>query len=188
MKIKTLLPLALGLALASTACSRMSNGDVHSASATPEGNQEVELTEGGLTTGSAGLHHANIIEFGASRQQVLAQLTPILGRPRLGRNADCPTGAVDTADYGALHLNFQDGRFAGWVVDRVSRPALETYHGFAVGQRRSEIDLDLADLEVVENSTLGTEINAFGVGALLEGPGPNARVKTLFSGVTCFAR
>lgn len=185
MKIRTL-SLVCALALGAAACSHTSDGGVNGPSA---GNQNVQLTGGGLTTGSRGLHHANIIEFGAPRAQVLAQLTPILGRHQTGRNTDCPTGTVDTASYGALNLNFQDGRFAGWVVDgRDGGREFETYHGFKVGDRRGDLDSDLAEVVEQEEPTLGPEITAYGVGALLDRAGPDGRVTTVFSGITCFAR
>ena len=183
MKTKTL--LAIGLALSTAACSRTGNGDVNSASGM-QGNQTIELIGGGFTTGSQGLHHANIIEFGAPQASVISQLSGILGRPVIGRNADCPTGEVDTADFGSLTLNFENGRFTGWVLDG-PRPALETYHGLAIGMQRSALVDELA-AEVDAESTLGTEVSVNEVGVLLSGPGANARVTNLFAGTTCFAR
>jgi hypothetical protein len=184
--MKTKILLAIGLALSATACSRMTNGDVNSVSGA-EGNQEVELASGGLSTGSQGLHHANMIEFGSAKNDVVAQISAILGRPTTGRNAECPTGAVDYAQYGPLQLNFENGRFAGWVVEHEGGPLLESYHGLSVGDRRSELDGDV-EIEVQANSTLGTELSINGIGALLDGSGPNSKVTTLFAGTTCFAR
>lgn len=183
MKTKTL--LALGLALGAAACSPMTNGDVNSASGA-QGNREVELIAGGLSTGSQGLHHANSIEFGAPQAAVVSQLSGILGRPVIGRNAECPTGAVDTANFGSLTLNFESGRFTGWVLDG-PRPALESYHGLAIGTRRSAL-ADELEAEVDADSTLGTEVSVNGIGVLLSGPGADAQVTNLFAGTTCFAR
>ena len=186
MKARILLPVSLGLVLSVGACTRSADTRINSASAA--GNQEVQLMAEGLTTGSRGLHHSNIINFGAPRAQVEAAIRGAIGAPTAGgRNADCPTGTVDYVTFGALNLNFENGRFVGWVVDGAGNPELETYHGLSVGDRRSELDGD-AEITVDENSTLGTELVVDGVGALLDGAGPNGRVTTLFSGVTCFAR
>ncbi len=174
-------PLLLGLA----ACSRSTDTPVNSAAG--GGRQEVQLTADGLTTGSRGLHHANVIPFGAPRGDVVRQLTAIHGRPKLGRNAECPNGPVDYASFGGLDLHFQDDRFVGWVAERESGPSFETYRGLSVGDRRSEIDGD-SEVSVQAESSLGTELTIDGVGAIFSGGGGNDRVTTLFSGVTCFAR
>lgn len=183
--MKTRILLALGVAMSGAACSPMNNGDVNSASGA-QGNQEVELIAGGLTTGSQGLHHNNVIEFGAPQAQVVSQLTEILGRPAIARNAECPSGAVDTVSFGALTLNFEGRRFTGWVLDG-PRPALQSYHGLAIGVRRSALVDELA-AEVDADSTIGTEVSVNEIGALLSGPDANAQVTNLFAGRTCFAR
>lgn len=156
--------------------------------ATPAaGAQSIELTGEGFSSGAVGLHHSNMIGFGQPQAQVVEQVTAILGQPSAtGRNADCPSGAVDFVSYGSLDLHFEGGRFAGWVLDGPS-PALESYHGLRVGLERSALADELA-AEPVANSTLGNEVTVNGVGALLSGPTANARVTNLFSGVTCFAR
>ncbi len=151
------------------------------------GSQQIELTGEGFSSGAAGLHHSNMISFGQPQAQVVEQVSAILGQPSAtGRNADCPSGAVDFVSYGSLDLHFEGGRFAGWVLDGPS-PALESYHGLAIGVRRSALADELA-AEAVANSTLGTEVTVNGIGALLSGAGADATVTNLFSGVTCFAR
>lgn len=150
-------------------------------------SQKIELVEGGFSSGAVGLHHSNMISFGQPQAQVVEQVTAILGSPsETGRNTDCPTGAVDFVNYGSLGLHFEGGRFVGWVLDGPS-PALESYHGLAIGMRRSALADELA-AEVDANSTLGTEATVNGIGVLLSGPGADAQVTNLFSGVTCFAR
>ena len=151
-------------------------------------NQEVELAANGLTTGQRGLHHANTIEFGQPREAVLTQISAVLGTPTgTGTNAECPSGPVEFASFGSLDLHFEDGRFAGWVIDEPGGPLLESYHGLSHGDMRSELDAD-GEIETVGNSTLGTELSVNGIGVLMSGPGPSDRVTTLFAGVTCFAR
>jgi hypothetical protein len=151
--------------------------------------QQLHLAEGGFTSGSVGLHHANLIQFGQSQADVTRQLTEILGPPSgTGRNAECPTGAVEYATFGELNVNFQNGKFVGWVLDGPMRPELESYQGLMIGQTRRELSGGDGDPPTFEQSSLGSEFTSDGIGGLLDGNGPNAKVKTLFSGVTCFAR
>jgi len=154
----------------------------------PDPNQSVELAEGGLSTGSRGLHHSNLLEFGQPREKVVAALSGVLGSPTAtGRNAECPSGPVDFVSFGSLDLHFEGDRFAGWVIDQAGGPEVESYHGLSFGDRRNELDED-ADIEVVKNSTLGTELTFNGIGVIMSGPKPTDRVTALFSGTTCFAR
>jgi hypothetical protein len=186
MKKIALVPLVLVLA-ATAACSRSTDTPINS-SGSAEASETVELAAGGLTTGSRGLHHSNLIQFGAPRATVVSQLTDILGSPTgTGRNAECPSGPVDFVNFGALGLHFGGGRFTGWVIDEAGEPRLESYHGLKIGDRRDALDAD-ADIEVDANSSLGTELSFNGIGVLLSGPRPSDRVTTLFSGTTCFAR
>lgn len=163
------------------------NGAANATSEQEAGMSSVELTAGGLTTGSRGLHHSNIVAFGQTRDQVVSQISDVLGAPTgRSRNAECPSGAVDTVQFRDLNLNFDASGFAGWVIDG-SNPALESYHGLKVGITRGSIDAD-SDVSVQADGTLGPEISVNDIGVLLDGTGQNARVTTLFSGVTCFAR
>jgi len=150
--------------------------------------QQLHLAEGGFTSGSPGLHHANLISFGQSQAEVTQALTEILGPPQTGRNGDCPDGPVEFANFGELGVHFRDGKFVGWVLDGEMNPVLETYQGIKIGMQRSGLSAGDGDPPTFEQSSLGSEFTADGIGGLLEGSGANARVKTLFSGVTCFAR
>ena len=208
MKARLIVTLALGCAM-TVACARGGNasqpannasaaapaanvaapvaGNNVQAAAPAAGGQEMELTGEGFSSGARGLHHANMISFGQPQAQVVEQVSAILGQPSAtGRNADCPSGAVDVVSYGSLDLHFESGRFAGWVLDGPS-PALQSYHGLAIGARRSALADELA-AEPVADSTLGNEVTVNGIGALLSGPGADAQVTNLFTGVTCFAR
>jgi hypothetical protein len=150
--------------------------------------QQLHLAEGGFTSGSPGLHHANLIEFGQSQAEVTQALTEILGPPQTGRNGDCPDGPVEYANFGELGVHFRDGKFVGWVLDGEMSPVLESYQGIRIGMQRSGLSAGDGDPPTFEQSSLGSEFTADGISGLLEGSGANARVKTLFSGVTCFAR
>jgi hypothetical protein len=49
------------------------------------------------------------------------------------------------------------------------------------------LDAD-AEIKVMRDSTLGTELSVNGIGVLMSGPKATDRVVNLFAGVTCFAR
>ena len=151
--------------------------------------QQLHLAQGGFTSGSVGLHHANLISFGQSQAEVTKALSDILGAPsRTGRNAECPDGAVEFASFGTLDVHFQGGKFVGWVLDGQMNPELESYQGLMIGQARSEISAGDGDEPTFEKSSLGAEFQSEGIGGMLSGNGPDAKVTSLFAGVTCFAR
>ena len=188
MRKIALAPLVLALAMAS-ACTRSTDTAVNSAGSGEHPGQSVELIEGGLSFGSKGLHHADSVNFGAPRAEVIAALSGALGRPTAsGRNEECPSGPVDWVSFGPLDLHFEGGRFVGWVIDEAGEPRLESYHGLTFGERRSAVDGGDMDVEIVPDSSLGTELTVNGIGVLMSGPGQSDRVTNLFSGTTCFAR
>jgi hypothetical protein len=188
MKKIALAPLVLALAMAS-ACTRSTDTAISSAGSDEHPGQSVELVEGGFSIGSKGLHHADIIAFGEPRGKVIADLSGALGRPTAtGRNTDCPSGPVDWVSFGPLDLHFEGGRFVGWVIDEEGEPKLESYHGLSFGDRRSDVDGSDMDVEVVPDSSLGTELIVNGIGVLMSGPRQSDTVTNLFSGTTCFAR
>lgn len=183
---KAVLPFAVALVLGASGCSRMSTGDVQSAG--QPGSMQVVLGTEALLTGQVGLHPGNVIAFGTPQSEVVSAISAIRGRPtETGRNADCPTGPVDFAAWGPFFVHFENGRFVGWVVDGPTSPTITNDYGLGVGVRRNALD---ADAEVVPdpNSTIGVEASVDGIGALFENASANARIETLFSGVTCFAR
>jgi hypothetical protein len=191
------LPLILALAATSTACTRNTDAQVQSASsaqaqtATSEydTSMRVRLVSGGLGVGQPGLHVGQIIEFGTARDEVVAAVSELTGiRGRVVANAECPSGPAEHANFGALQLTFEQGRFTGWVLDGPTSPAIESEWGLAIGVARSEIGDEDQDPVVFTEGSLGTEFDDGGMGGLLTGPGPDARVKTLFAGTTCFAR
>jgi hypothetical protein len=164
------------------------NGSDANQSAQATNGLELRLVEDGFATGHPGLHSSGSIEFGQPKDQVIAAVAAIRGRPTAGRNAECPSGAVDYASFGPLDLHFQDGKFAGWVLDGAANPPIENEWGVAIGKRRSEIGDGDRDPPRFEQTSLGPEFSVEGIGGMLDGNTPNARVTTLFSGVSCFAR
>lgn len=151
--------------------------------------EELRLTGNGLATASPGLHSSGQLTFGQSRDKVVAAITAIRGAPTAtGRNAECPSGAVDFVSYGPLDLHFQGGRFAGWVLDAAATPPIEEEYGLRIGWTRADLASSDQGPATFKTGSLGPEFDFGGIGGLLDGPGRNAKVTTLFAGVTCFAR
>ena len=125
------------------------------------------------------------IAFGTPEAQVLAALQPLRGPPaERSTNEECGAGPLAFAEWpDDLQLVFQEGRFVGWWVDD---PGLTTMSGVGVGSSLDQ--LKAAYAAEVGESTLGPEFSAGGLGGLLSGRGPAARVTVLWAGVICAFR
>lgn len=188
--MQRLWPLCAALAIAAcTAQSQEKNEAATSPTKADVPDRQLRLIGGGLAVGTRGLHSSEQIDFGAPRERVVAAVTALRGAPTAtGRNADCPSGPVEMVSFGALDLHFEEGRFAGWVLDGPTDPPIREEYGLGIGSPRSEI-MEMVPGEVTfRTSTLGPEFDEAGLSGLLDGEGPEARVTVLFSGVTCFAR
>jgi hypothetical protein len=131
-----------------------------------------------------------LLAFGAPRAQAEQAVGAALGRAERSANSECGAGPLDFTRYGPLQLVFQDGAFAGWVVDRAG--SLSTIDGVAIGSRAAQVQ-DARTLERVPGSTLGEEFRLGGggtgaIGGFFDGAGADARVTQLFAGTTCFFR
>lgn len=125
------------------------------------------------------------VRFGTPMAETMAALAEALGTPpaERGTNEECGGGGMDFARWeGQLTAWFQDGRFAGWD----SKGKLRTAASIGIGSRRG----DLARLQQlrVEESTLGTEFEADGIGGILESKAQDASVTNLWGGSTCMFR
>lgn len=85
---------------------------------------------------------------------------------------------MDFVSFGGLQLGFQDGKLAGWSLSG-TEPALRTKSGLTIGSPRSA----LGGLALDEESTLGPEFDADGVGGLLDENG--TKVIALWAGLPC---
>ncbi|MGB5483113.1 hypothetical protein [Parasphingorhabdus sp.] len=133
------------------------------------------------------------IEFGSTRQQVIAELIIDGGQFNLAKNDECGAGPMVFLDIAAhdLILHFQDNRFVGWFLDG-SVTKLKTEDGIGIGSRRRELEL-APPFEIQKNSTLGIEFFASRpddgfIGGFLSDESENAVVESLYSGTTCFFR
>jgi hypothetical protein len=125
------------------------------------------------------------LEFDTPRAQVTEALTKALGPPtELGENGECGGGGgLQYAEWkDQITLWFENESFIGWDSDG----KLKTADGIALGSPRA----DLAALKgfEVEESTLGTEFSADGLGGILESKKPAAKITALWGGATCVFR
>lgn len=85
---------------------------------------------------------------------------------------------MDFVSFGGLQLAFQDGKLAGWSLSGTV-PALRTKSGLTVGSPRRA----LGAIEIDEESSLGPEFEADGIGGVLDEEGE--KIVALWAGYTC---
>ena len=185
LRLTAALLFALGLA----ACDRPSPPP---ADATPQAapawtaRLRLALTGEGLTAIVTGSGETQLLSFGRPKGQTLVTMTrvePTPGQETL--NSECGAGPLAFVAWpGGLTLLFQEDRFAGWTVDK---PGLITLDGIGVGSTRAAL-LAARPTTTVEESTLGTEFAVAEMGGLFDGKGPDAKITTLWAGVTCMFR
>ncbi len=126
---------------------------------------------------------ARPIAFGTARDAVMAALA-FRDPPDTGRQEECGAGPLDYAAWpDGLKLYFQQGKFAGWALDRRASGALSTASGIGPGSSRAE--LEAAYAVKVAQSTLGTEFTAGALSGLLDGPARDGSVSNMWAGTSC---
>jgi hypothetical protein len=119
------------------------------------------------------------IRFGMKQGDAVAAATAAFGPGgKAEHNDECGEGPMDFVSFGGLQLGFQDGKLAGWSLGG-TEPALRTKGGVTIGSPRSA----LGGLALDEESTLGPEFDADGVGGILDENG--AKVVALWAGYPC---
>ena len=76
---------------------------------------------------------------------------------------------------------FQNDAFAGWAVNAAGPT---TMSGVGIGSTRAEMEDVYAGVTVSETS-LGQEFAAGQLYGILDGPGPQAKITAMWSGVSC---
>ena len=111
---------------------------------------------------------ARALPFGMPQEQLLALLEGFRGPADGGTNPECGAGPVDYAAWAdGLTLNFQESRFAGWALDQRAQGSHATMSGIGPGSTRRELE---AAYEIeVEQTSLGIEFTAGGIGGILDG-------------------
>ena len=129
------------------------------------------------------------IAFGDSMAAVMRQLVALRGPAERARNEECGAGPIDVASWSdGLRLAFQDDLFVGWSVDG-RQPGAEAFTTLAgLGVQSPRTVLDSAYAATVEETSLGTEFAAAGLYGILDSAQPDARVETMWAGVSCSFR
>lgn len=129
------------------------------------------------------------LPFGMAEAEVLASLEKTRGRATRGSNADCGAGPAAFAGWpDGLSLLFQDGRFAGWGLDRRAKGGIGTADGIGIGSTRAQLDDAMGPPLQVRRTTLGMEFSAGEYHGLFSNGGPDAEITDLWAGVNCVAR
>lgn len=125
-----------------------------------------------------------LIPFGSGRRVVENAIGRAFGRGGTRSSSDeCGAGPMEFSSIDGLTLNFQADRFVGWSLDAPS--PLTTIDGVGIGSTRAEIEQDRT-VTLVEDSTLGAEFRAGGIGGFFDGEG--GRANMLYAGTQCFFR
>jgi hypothetical protein len=131
---------------------------------------------------------ARPLAFGMPEAEVLASLERVRGPAAKGVNQDCGAGPVQYATWSdGLSLVFQNGRFAGWGLDRRASGVLATANGVGPGATRSLLEGSFGSV-TFQHTSLGSEFAAGDIFGLLDGAGPEARITDMWAGVSCVAR
>lgn len=153
--------------------------------AAPAQSMAVLTLEGdGLRMVDAESGRATAIPFGTPEDQTIAMIGTAFGpADTRAPNDECPSGPVRVASWNkGLSANFQDGKFVGWA----GPVALKTMSGIGFGSRRAAL-LRAYDA-TIEQTSLGTEFSANGIGGVLESDASDAAISDMWAGVSCVAR
>jgi hypothetical protein len=192
--------LLAAIAVAASACSREAedNAGANAVAAATNGAANrvdpaapaaepalaVVAERGGLRLGEG---EGRELRFGTAQAETLARLAP-LGQPPIRTTADCGAGPIQVGQWpNGLTLLFQEGRFVGWTVDGPAGSRIRTRRGIGTGSTRAELEAAHQGARVDE-STLGTEFDAEGIGGLLESDAADAKITSLWAGTTCHFR
>jgi hypothetical protein len=125
------------------------------------------------------------LAFGAAKDEVVKDLTTAIGKPptEQSENDECGGGFLDSAGWdGKFYARFDEGKFTGWE----DRGLFQTESGLKVGSPRAQVAAITG--VAIEESTLGMEFSAGGLGGVLASKAPDAKVTDFWGGATCVAR
>ena len=152
----------------------------------PVGAVAVNLDDEGLRLVDPATGSARPIAFGTPMATVIAALDASFGAAPVEQsvNAECGAGPILQARWanGFVALS-QEENFLGWD----SREAgLTTADGIGIGSTRAALEVS-REVEV-EETTLGVEFTAGGLGGLFASSEPAAPITSLWAGLTCHFR
>ena len=129
----------------------------------------------------------SVLRFGERQEVVVAALRADFGRPRESDNGQCEAGAMRFADFGAIKVNFVDGKFVGWFAE--SGKGLNAGDGVSPGMTFDQLEKFGAKRAL--DSTLDGEFDLTrpGGGSVMGGfLGADGKARSLYAGANCFFR
>lgn len=158
---------------------------------TPDGTEDaaVVLEPDGLgiveTTSGSTTH----LTFGTELVAVSGAATAVLGEPVEEVDVpECPPGPAQTVRYDdGLWLVAMDGVFVGWSVGPGGDAALTTAAGIGLGSTVGDVRDVIADV-TVEETTLGFEMTAGDLHAVVDGDTDDGAITDLWAGTVCIFR
>lgn len=125
------------------------------------------------------------LAFGTPKDEAIRDLSAAIGKApsEQSENDECGGGFLDSAGWeGKFYARFDEGKLAGWD----DRGLFRTESGLRIGSPRA----DVAALTgvAIEESTLGMEFSAGGLGGVLASKAPDAQVTSFWGGATCVFR
>jgi hypothetical protein len=149
----------------------------------------------GLQLRDTGLHLVvyagdSDVKFGTPMKAAVAAIDGMLGpgsKPET--NSECGAGPITFVKWpDGLSGLFQDDKFQGWSVDSGSpKGVYVTDKAIGVGSTRAELLSAYPDAKI-EESTLGTEFTVGDYDGMLSSKGADAKVETLWAGLSCVFR
>lgn len=131
------------------------------------------------------------LPFGVSRTKAENAVIAAIGEPVSRQaNDECGAGPMQFATFaGGLTLNFQDGKLAGWTIQRDEDDlGFATVRGIGVGSTEADLASAYA-VRKIAGSTLGDEFTSQGgVNGFLSDRGGMKQVESLYAGTNCFFR
>lgn len=131
-------------------------------------------------------------EFGfGSRASLIEPLAErMFGEPQKSANAECGAGPLESARYGPLTLNFQDGNLVGWFAEEGAQ--VVTGDGIVPGKLMRDLKV-ARSARMIPDSTLDGEFEYIAADGLpirgfVKGEGRDAKIVSLYAGVNCFFR
>jgi hypothetical protein len=127
--------------------------------------------------------------FGSELGTVAEAATALLGGPAEEADVpECPPGPAQSVRYdNGLSLVGQDGEFVGWSVGFDGDTALTTAAGIGLGSTVGEVREVIADV-TIEETTIGFELAAGDLHAVLDGDTDDATITDLWAGTVCIFR
>lgn len=128
--------------------------------------------------------------FGSPRGPIEAAVTRLLGQAVNTANQECGAGPMQFARYGAVTLNYREGKFVGWTV--TEGPGVVTSDGISVGKLLRDLKI-ARSARMIADSTLAGEFEYLAadghpIGGFVSGAGRDAKIARLYAGTNCFFR